>query len=621
MTRGIIPNRSALPTRFRAVAILLLLAAGCRESAKPPSAPPSGPSAEPASRPATRAAKPTDATPPASTSAAISPPLFTDAAADWGVTFTYEADAKGAFRIPEEMGPGAAFFDYDDDGDMDLYLVQGGVLQGDCSAFRNRLYSNDGQGHFTDVSGGSGADIPGYGMGVAAADYDNDGDVDLYVTRVGTSVLLRNEGQGKFADATAEAGVGNEGLATAAAFFDYDRDGRLDLVVLNYLLWPDRIDGTCWVAAGIPDYCGPMAYQAAPNRLYHNEGGGRFNDVTAAAGLVERGKGLGLATCDFDNDGWIDLYVANDQVPAFLYMNQRNGKFKENALLAGCAYSADGRAIAGMGVDTADLDGDGDYDLIVTNIRGQPHLCLRNDGGMFEDVSHAWGFGSWSVPYTGFGIALFDQNCDGRLEGFIANGAVNRYGEPYRADNVYAEPNQFIRRDDSGRFRDASAEAGPPLTSIEMSRGVLVGDCDGDGDIDVLVTNNRGPLQLLRNEAPQRGHWVVLDLVDRTGGRNALNARVTIRAGGQVQRREVRPHSSYLCSNDPRLHFGLGAATQIDEIEVRWLDGGRDSWKNVPADGLVKLTEGHSPGFQNPPAASPAATNPSAAPPAGSASP
>jgi hypothetical protein len=529
-------------------------------------------------------------------------PPFTDVTREAGIDFVHECGARGNYWLPEEMGAGGAFFDYDGDDDLDLYLVQGGALSSEDSLSRNRLYENDGLGSYRDVSEESGADVPGYGMGCAACDYDGDGDVDLYVTRLGPNVLLRNDG-GRFTDVTREAGVGDPGFGTSAAFLDYDRDGRLDLYVANYVNWAPGREATCFDRSGIRDYCGPADYDAPSiHRLYRGNARGGFDDVTERAGIAgSKGNGLGVLCTDFDGDGWVDIYVANDQTPAFLWINQGDGTFVEDAPLRGCGYSADGVAIAGMGVAAEDLDGDETFDLVVTNIHDQVHLALANDSGFFTDKSHEWGFGGWGVPYTGFGIALFDQDHDGSLDGFVVNGAVNRLAEPVRPGHEYAEPAQLIRRDAAGRFYDASAELRSIDTPLEMGRGLLAGDIDGDGDLDLCITNNRGPTQLLRNECSNESSWTMLRLVGQGGNRQAINARVRIETAGKVFVKEVRPHAGYLGTNDRRIHVGLGRAHSIEKIEVRWPDGRSESWRELPVKRYLVLVQGSSPqvSFEN----------------------
>lgn len=523
-------------------------------------------------------------------------PLFTDVTDQVGLAFLHRNGAGGDFYLPEEMGSGAAFLDYDDDGDMDIYLVQSGSLTDPTPDDHARLFRNDAGMSFVDVTDESGTAVDGYGMGATCADYDQDGDVDILVTRLGTNVLLQNNGDGTFSDVTEIAGINFVGFGTGAAFLDFDRDGRLDLYLANYVDWRPEREVTCFDPSGIRDYCHPDHYPPTSDRLFRNIGDGRFEDVSDSAGIsTEQGNGLGVLCADFDGDEWTDLYVANDQTPAFLWINQRDGTFRNEAMLRGCAYNGQGVAIAGMGVAAADLDADGDDDLVVTNIYQEAHLSLRNTGGFFEDVSLAWGFGGWGVPYTGFGIAVFDQNHDGDFEVFIANGAVNRLASPYRPGHPYAEPNQFIRRNAHGVYVDASAQVGPALGKPRVSRGITLGDYDNDGDIDVLITNNDGPPRLLRNDNDSQLAWVVLDLMDGTGSRNAINARAEIRAGGRTFVRTVRPNAGYLTSHDPRLHFGLGDADRIESLRITWPDGEREEWNHVPVREHLRVTRGMPP--------------------------
>jgi hypothetical protein len=527
------------------------------------------------------------------------PALLQDATRESGIDFIHITGGRGEYWIPEEMGPGAAFFDYDGDDDLDIYLVQGGSILDPQAAPRNRLLRNTG-GRFEDVSAGSGADIAGYGMGCAAADYDNDWDVDLFVTRLGSDALLRNNGDGTFTESTSASGIDSHNFGSAAVFFDYDLDGWLDLFAGHYLDWSPQREVPCFDPASHRDFCSPVAY-AAPgrNRLFHNRGDGTFEDVTDRSGIGSvRGNTLGASASDFDGDGWTDLFVACDQTPGLLWMNRGDGTFVESAGARGCAFNSDGVAIAGMGVATEDLDGDGDLDVLVTNIHDQPHMGFRNEGGYFEDASRQWGLGGWGVPFTGFGVALFDADNDGRLDGFIGNGAVNRRIEPLFSGQPYAEPDQFIRLDDEGRFRDASAEAPDVAAFAGVSRAVVAGDVDGDGDVDVLVTSNGGPARLLRAQAPSERSWTVLDLVPEGGGRHAIGAAVEVHAGGRVIRRVVRPHSGYFSSHDPRVHAGLGSAEAIEELVVRWPQGAAEVWHDLPVRRVLRLRAGQAPAFE-----------------------
>ncbi|MEK6676104.1 MAG: CRTAC1 family protein [Planctomycetota bacterium] len=521
-------------------------------------------------------------------------PLFFDATMESGIDFVHVLGERRALQLPEQIGSGGAFFDYDNDGDLDLYLIQSGHLSREDPSIHNQLFRNQGDGKFVDVSKGSGADIGGYGMGCAAADFDSDGDVDLLVTRLGSCAVLSNQGNATFQDVTASCGIQMDGFPTSAAFLDYDRDGLLDCYVTRYVDWSAAKGDTCYAPSGAKDYCGPASYHApSTDKLYHNLGQGRFEDVSTKTGIdTVKGNGLGVLATDFNGDDWVDIYVANDQTPAFLWVNQHDGTFRDKATLSGAAFSADGLAIAGMGTASEDLDDDGDYDLVVTNIRNQPHLCLRNDGGSFQDVSHALGFASWSHPFTGFGITLFDQDHDGRLDGFVANGAVNMWGSPYRKGNPYAEPNQFVRRNEKGRFYDASAEAGPSVSFADVSRATIAGDYDNDGDVDLVITNNGGPVQLLRNENRSGGSWSMLDMIPAGGCRNAINARVEWLANGKTFRREVRPHVGFLSSHDPRVHAGLGIAKSIDQLKVQWPKGERETWTNLSINKLLTIKQG-----------------------------
>jgi len=518
-------------------------------------------------------------------SASNAPGQFEDASDALGVVFKHDNAAHGKFRLPEEMGPGVAWFDFDGDDDLDLFATGGGEFAGEGEAQRCVLYRNDGE-RFVDVSKEVGADLAGPAYGAAAADYDDDGDVDLLVTRLGTTALLRNDG-GRFTEVAAASGINDASFGSSAAFFDYDRDGDLDVYVGHYMDWTPEIEGECTAPSGSRDYCDPTRYGVyAESVLYRNLGDGRFENVTAAAGLSNRtDQTLGALAADFDGDGWTDLYVAEDSVCAKLWMNQRNGTFRDAALTGGCAFSARGMAIAGMGVACQDLDDDGQDDLIVTNIRGQSHLVLLNDRGSFHDASTRLGAASWSTTPTGFGIAVFDADLDGAYDGYVANGAVAQSADAIGRASPYAERDQYVSWVD-GKLVDRTAVAG--FVCEEVGRGVAYADFDRDGDLDLAVGSNGGRLRVLRNRQ-SGGQWLVVD-VRTAKGAPALGARVELRANGRTQRRAIRAHESYLSSRDPSAHFGLAGASAVDEVVVTWPDGARWTSKSIPANQRLKVS-------------------------------
>ncbi len=520
------------------------------------------------------------------------PALFTDVAPGMGIRFVHDNAARGEFRLPEEMGPGAALFDLDGDGDLDVFVAGGGALSDGEPVQTCRLYRNDGD-LFTDVTEQTSAGAPGPAYGVACADYDDDGDTDIFVTRLGLAALLRNDGTAEeplFVDVAREAGVDAAGFGASACFLDFDRDGRLDLFVSRYVDWSAARETPCYSILGVRDYCNPLTYESpSSSLLYRNKGGGRFEDVSAKAGIAaERGHGLGVLASDFDGDGLPDIFIANDQTPGILWRNNGNGTFENAATRAGCAYDARGVAIAGMGVAAEDLDGDLDLDLFVTNIHDQVHLVLTNEAGSFEDVSLRMGLARWSLPATGFGVALFDQDNDGSLDGFIANGDVNIDNDLRAGDNPYAQPDHFVRLR-GGIFVDESAGSGAAFADV--GRGAAAGDFDGDGDVDLLVANNGGPLRLLRNDNGTGNAWVGLDLRTGPGRRAAIGAKVSLTACGRTMVREIRPQQSYLSSGDPRAHFGLGRCPVIDRVEILWPDGARTVHENVAINRYVRIEQ------------------------------
>jgi enediyne biosynthesis protein E4 len=526
---------------------------------------------------------------------------LTDQAKEAGIDFVHFNGRSGEFHISEIMGGGAALFDCDNDGDLDVYLVQGEMPgQGD------RLYRNDlvvrPDGtrtlRFTDVTKGSGLVGRSYGMGVAAGDFDNDGWVDLYRTALGPNQLFRNNGDGTFEDVSHRAGISNARWSVSASFVDIDRDGWLDLYVGNYLdhSVDERI--RCYTRTGKRDYCGPRSYRSVPDRLYRNRRDGTFVDVTAESGVArESGPALGVVAADFNADGWADIYVANDGEPNLLWINQRNGRFKNTGLLAGAALNGLGGAEGSMGVDAGDFDNDGDEDLFVTNLPGETNTLYVNDGSAhFEDRTARAGLAVPSLPYTGFGTAWFDFDNDGWLDLLVANGAVRIREGLARATDPFPlnERNQLFRNLGAGRFEEVTSRAGAVFELSEVSRGAAFGDVDNDGDVDALVTNNNGPARLLINQVGQRNRWVGLRLVGARAPRDMLGARVGVfRSEGPPLWRRARSDGSYASANDPRVLVGLGDAAKVSRIRVMWPSGWVEDWTDIAVGRWITLKEGN----------------------------
>jgi len=517
-------------------------------------------------------------------------PWFVDEAARRGIDFEHRSGHSDRHYLPEITGSGAALADVDGDGDLDAYIVQSGDLLGRGEQPGNRLYLNDGRGRFEAAQEGHGADDRGYGMGVAVGDYDNDGDVDLYVTNWGPNVLLRNDGDGRFEDVTDDAGVGDAGWSTSGAFLDLDTDGDLDLYVANYINWTPLAEIDCYIA-GLLTYCPPGNYDApAMDTLYRNNGDGTFTDVSEDAGLNNAfGNGFGVVGADFNRDGRMDVFVANDMMVNQLWLNQGNLRFKEEALLWGCGVDKNGQAKAGMGVAAGDVDDDGDDDLLVVNLEGQTDSFFRNDGNWFTDATAEVGLAVTSRRYTRFGVVLADFDNDGRLDLYQANGRVVA-GE-LRVGDIYVEPNVLFRGVGRGRFVDVAPIGGTAEPLIHTSRGLAVGDVDDDGGLDLLVINRDAPPYLLMNRVPGRGNWIRFRVVGRQG-RDAHGAIVSATVGATRHNRNVRPEGSYLSSNDPRVHFGLGRETAVGNVVVRWPSGEEETFGDFTAGGTVELRQG-----------------------------
>jgi hypothetical protein len=541
-----------------------------------------------------------------SPAAAPQPEWFVDRAADAGIDFVHVNGMSGQLYMPEILGPGVAFFDYDNDEDLDVYLVQGGEF--DRRESNDRLYRNDLVVHadgtrtlrFTDATKRSGIEARGYGMGVATGDFNNDGWVDLYLTKFDApNQLLRNNGDGTFTDVSKASGTDHRSWSVSAAFVDIDRDGWLDLFVGNYLRY--RLEGNtrCSSPTGAPDYCTPASYPALPDRLYRNRRNGTFADVTTSARVAsEFGPALGVATADFNGDGWIDIYVANDGKENQLWLNRRDGTFENGALLAGVALPSSGKAEGSMGVDAGDFDNDGDEDLVMTELTAEGSNLFVNDGsGVFTDSSTQSAIGPASLPFTGFGAVWFDYDNDGRLDLVAANGtvqiveALRQAGDPFPMH----QKKLLLRNVGGGRLEDVTARAGTAFALSEVGRGVAAGDVDNDGDVDLLIGNNNGRTRLLVNQAapPSPGfggpgvgkHWLGLVLT--------VGARVEIiRANGQSLWRRARADGSYASANDPRVLVGLGDDGGPVSVRVRWPSGRTETFADVTVNRYVTLKEG-----------------------------
>jgi enediyne biosynthesis protein E4 len=527
---------------------------------------------------------------------------FREAAVDSGLRFRHTNGATGHYYMPEIMGSGVALFDYDNDGDLDVYLVQGRSLGNRAGATGgNRLFRNDlvgpgsrGELHFTDVTDQAKVGLSAVGMGIAVGDIDNDGWRDLYVTNFGSNVLYRNNGDGTFSDVTAVAGVDDARWSTSAAFLDYDRDGDLDLIVVNYVACTVAGDKVCSDHAGARDYCPPGAYSPIPARLFRNDGGGHFSDATEASGIARAyGAGLGVAVGDVDNDGWPDIYIANDAMANQLWINLRNGTFENRGLLSATAVNAGGRPEGSMGIALGDADNDGDEDLFVTNIATETHAMYVNDGaGNFEDARVRTGLAAPTAEMTGFGTNWLDYDNDGRLDLIVVDGSVNII-ERLRGQTVpYRQHNLLFHNEGQGVFRDVSAEAGVEFSRLDVARGLATGDIDNDGDVDVVITNNDAPVRLLVNRTTGN-HWIELALSAPSGDRFGVGARVgVVREGQPALWRRVRTDGSYLSASDDRVHVGLGKSDRVSSVMVEWPDGLHESFTGVAIDRIVDLKRG-----------------------------
>ncbi|MCA8978933.1 MAG: CRTAC1 family protein [Planctomycetes bacterium] len=525
-------------------------------------------------------------------SATTGEPWFEDVTRASGVDFVHVRAHTQRMWLPEIMSSGLALFDANGDGLLDLFCVQGGDLLDPQVGDTGRLYLNRGDGRFEDATREAGFTLTDYGMGCATGDYDGDGDLDLYVTNVGPNALYRNDGAGRFTDVTEVAGVGDGGWGTSTAFIDYDADGDLDLFVANYVVWSPDLVVPCTASYGKRVYCSPKAHNPARDVLYRNEGDGTFTDVTSAAGLnTAYGNGLGVAWGDLDDDGDVDIYVANDGMANQLWRNEGDGTFTDVAMESGCALNRDGKAEAGMGVAALDLSGDGKLDLFMTHFAEESNTLYENLGGRFADRTHRSGMATASLEHTGFGMGFADFDQDGNLDLFVANGRVTRRDTGPDGEAQWAEPDQLFRGLGGARFEEVAPKSGLANAPKLVSRGAAFGDVDGDGDVDVVVLDNNSGIRILANRASTKGHGITLRLVGPTGG-DALGAMATITAGDKTWSQRAMTAYSYCSANDPRVHVGLGAATRVDAVHVRWPDGGTESFGPFDADTQQTLVRG-----------------------------
>ena len=518
-------------------------------------------------------------------------PWFEDQARQRGLDFLHQSGHSEDYLFPEIVGGGVALADLDGDRDLDAYLVQSGKLFADDPP-ANQLFLNVGDGYFEEVAGGGGAGDTGYGMGVTAGDYDNDGDVDLYVTNFGPNVLLRNNGNGEFEDVSVSAGVDDPGWGTAAVFLDLDVDGDLDLFVVNYVNWSPEIEQDCLdETTALVEYCSPTNYGApAADLLYRNNGDGSFTDISAKAGLSAAfGNGLGVVGADFDGDGFTDIFVANDAMMNQLWLNRGDLRFEDEAAIWGCAVDGQGIAKAGMGVAAADQDNDGDTDLLVVNLAGQTDSFFRNAGSYFVDATVSVGLTTMTKRYTRFGVALADFDNDVRLDLYEANGAI-RHSPEATSDDGYAEPNILLQGLDGERFRRVEPLGGTKRPLVHSSRGVAIGDIDDDGGLDLLIVNRDGPANLLMNQIGHRGEWIRFRVLTRHG-HDAHGATVSADVGSLRVQRDVQTAGSFLASNDPRVHFGLGSESWAKNVMVRWPGGVVETFGDFKAGQTVRLQQ------------------------------
>ena len=531
-------------------------------------------------------------------------PQFSDQTARAGLRFRHDNGSSGRFYYPEIVGPGCGLFDYDNDGDLDVYLVQSAPFpgwKGNEKSLSNKLYRNNHDGTFTDVTAKAGVSgiVNGkktYGVGCAVGDYDNDGDLDLLVTNYGRCILYRNNGNGTFSDVTASTGIKGEGFWSSAAFFDYNKDGRLELFICQYIKYKVGDDVACGATYKQPDYCPPGFFPPTQSVLYRNNGNGTFADVSKAAGIVsEYNKALGAVTADFNGDGWEDIYVTCDLTPNLLYVNQGNGTFKEEAIDQGVALNELGQPQASMGVDARDYDGDLKPDIIVTNYWLEGANVFHNLGKeMFADLNQQTSIGPATLKKVGWGTSFRDFNNDGLLDCFMANGHVLLFPDQSTPGAEVKQADLLFLNIGGGKFRNVSDQAGSWFKTKRVARGAAFGDVDNDGDIDVLIAHNNDAPALLVNDGGNKNNWLQVKLTGKKGNRDGIGAKVFVTVGGKTVYDQVHSTYSFASANDLRVHFGLGNAEFVDALRVEWASGQKDVFQRVKANQIFPVTEGQT---------------------------
>jgi hypothetical protein len=522
-----------------------------------------------------------------------SPIRFTDVTAQAGIRFTHNAGKSGKKYLPETMGSGCAFFDADGDGWLDILFINGKAWSGSRRTTA-ALYRNNQKGGFTDITSGSGLDIAIFGMGVAIADYDNDGRDDVYITALDGDHLFHNDGAGKFRDVTAASGIHNASFGTSAAWLDYDRDGKADLFVANYVQWTLKGDLHCSLDGSSKSYCTPESYKGNSSKLYRNTGGGKFEDVTQRAGLSDpSSKSLGITVLDYNNDGWPDLFVSNDTQPNKLYRNNRNGTFTEEAVAAGVAFGEDGVARGAMGTDAADYDRSGRTHLLVGNFSNQMLGLYHNEGnGLFVDEAPRSSVGRSSLLSLAFGVFFFDYDLDGYPDIFAANGHIDEEIGRVQPKIQFREPPLLFHNLGKGKFVDVSNQVGAEIQRPMVARGAAYGDFDRDGDLDIVLSTNNGPAYLYRNDGGNRNHWLQLKLIGTQSNRSALGAVAILESASGRQSQTVHSGSSYCSQSDLALTFGLGGDDTVKSIEIAWPSGHKDRMSSIKSNQFLTIREG-----------------------------